>query len=312
MRGSSQHKTVLILGSRASSLFRSKELYSQLKYYGDSILSDPAQPQTQKFGACYHILTHSMFSPTEIDQILRHGLKDVTPEAEDLCLARLVVDLRLFDVIITTCLDSVFEQALEMVGWKELEDFDVYTPPPDPQKYDPLSHQRVYCRLIKVFGQLATSEYVIHRGNYIKQHQPLHNLLQTLLQRNCLILGLDPVWDAELYSLFPPTGEPIWYISEEPLDERTTLSQFPAIRILRFENPDGSYKQFTQKLHWHFFDKIPINLNEQTARLFFQEIPEMQENIQFLREGYTKLVERLDWQNQRIAEIMDFLRKKPE
>ena len=311
MRENNQHKTVLVLGSRASSLFRSEALYGQLKYFSDSILSDPEQPQTKKFGACYDLLTSPMFSPAEIDQILRQALKEVTVEGEDLCLARLVVVLRLFDVIITTCLDPIFEQALEMVGWKELRDFDMYTPPLDPQKYDPLSHQRVPCRLVKVFGQLTTSEYIIHRGNHIKQHPSLHSLLQNLLQRDCLILGLDPVWDAEIYNIFPPLGNPIWYINEEPLDGRSGFSQLPPTRnILQLKGPDGSFKQFAHMLHWHIFDKIPINFNEQTAHLFFKEVPRIHEDIQYLREMYSKVVERLDWQNQKIAELQELLLKK--
>lgn len=187
MRAGNQHKTVLVLGSRASSLFRSEALYSELQYYGDSGLG-PEQPQTKRFGSCHHILTQTQFSTTEIDQLLRKTLTDVAVELEDLCLARLTAMLGLFDVIVTTHLDSLFEQALGMVGWKEMTHFDVYTPRPDLHSYDPLSHQRVPCRIIKIFGQLATSDYSLPKPGYIKLHKPLFDLLQNTLRRDCLVI----------------------------------------------------------------------------------------------------------------------------
>jgi hypothetical protein len=293
MRAGNQHKTVLVLGSRASSLFRSEALYSELQYYGDSALG-PEQPQTKRFGSCHHILTQTQFSATEIDQLLRKTLTDVAVELEDLCLARLTVMLGLFDVIVTTHLDSLFEQALGMVGWKEMTHFDVYTPRPDLHSYDPLSYQRVPCRIIKIFGQLATSDYNLPKPGYIKLHKPLYDLLQSTLRRDCLVIGLDPVWDAELYQIFPAHGEPIWYINEEVLDEHSGLAQLQSTRpVSSLVGPDSSYKKFVQLLHWQIFEKIPINLNEQTASLIFKEIPLLREEMRQMQDSLEKILSLL-------------------
>ncbi len=102
--------TVLVLGARTGGLFRSDELYEMLKYYGDPNFA--GLPRTAQFGACYRILTHpDLFKLYEINELFTRILANTSISEADIYLAALV-KLRMFDVVISTNIDSTFEQAV--------------------------------------------------------------------------------------------------------------------------------------------------------------------------------------------------------
>src|SRR5260370_36676424 len=83
MRKEAQRKTVLVLGSRTGSLFRSQHLYETLKQYGEPSFQDLSR--IEQFAECYHLLTRKgkgskklpNFSLGDIDMILTTAVREV-------------------------------------------------------------------------------------------------------------------------------------------------------------------------------------------------------------------------------------------
>jgi hypothetical protein len=235
--------TVLVLGSRTGGLFRSKYLYETLKPYGKP--SQQTLSQMQQFAECYRLLASNVnISTTDIDTILRRALREMQMSKADISLAELIKQ-GLFDLIITTNMDSILEDSLKFVGMKELYDFEVFRSASGTRK---ALTSNVRCRIVKVFGDLSTRQYTVRRGGYFSQNQELRSFLEEVLARDVMVIGLDPLWDAELSWALPLQGDVFWYINEEAPEDR--VAQIGNARFsLYFTGENAAYAHFLPVLY---------------------------------------------------------------
>jgi hypothetical protein len=256
LRKSLHRGTTLVLGSRAGGLFRSEKLYATLKFFDNTGFGN--LPPLKQFGECYHLLTHKNlpgFSQADIDSLLAEALRNVVVSDPDIYLARLVQN-GLFDVIITTNIDYTVEEALRSVGMRERYDFEVLNVYAGVKKDGIRIKENVPCHIVKVFGQLTTGEYIIRRSGYLSQYRQIRDLLEEFLTRDCLIMALDPQWDAEIYHAFLLRGNPFWFINNEALDATTSLYQIAETRKAKyFVGPSAHYAHFMPSLYFHFMNE---------------------------------------------------------
>ena len=288
--------TVLVLGARTGGLFRSDELYETLKYYGDPSFAKLSR--TAQFGACYRILTYpNRFTLYEINELFTRILNNTPISEADIYLAALV-KLRMFDVVVSTNIDSTFEQALHYVGMKEGSDFSVYD---QRTVEDAKSNQKKrYCKVIKVFGQIEEREYTVKRNAYLDQHKDIEDLLGNELGRDILAIGLDGVWDEEIYRAFRPQGDTFWYINEERLSDSSVLyTRTRARNMQQFVGEERNYEDFISALYWQYVEAMPASfvlhgivlhevrqLREKIGKydIMLHEMRQLKEEIRNLRE----------------------------
>lgn len=242
---------VLILGSRASGIFRSQDFYNTMKLYGHP--SFEQQPRVKQFAESYKLLT--AFTWDEIDTVLIASLSDVNSIDADAYLAKLVKQ-KVFDIIVSTNVDNLLEQTLEREGLRELHDFDILNPRPDTTvRYD----QKFPRRIIKVFGELRTREYS-YTLMHLHNAQQLKGLLKTELERDILAIGLDPVWDAEILNTIPSEGKTFWYISDEEPDKSSALYEISKTRSCKLlVGINGSYGHAMKELSEFLLEKTPLD-----------------------------------------------------
>lgn len=270
-RRSTGRGTVLVLGSRTGGLFRSPSLYETLQPFGKQNLSAPSP--LERFAEAYRVLLspQNYFSELDMDAILNNTLRQLEPDEADISLAKLV-QLGLFDLIITTNMDSLLEDALEYVGLREPYDFEVFTAESEADKKPVNSNRKVQCQILKVFGDLSARKYTMRRGGYFSHFKGLRDFLEEVLSRDVLAIGLDPLWDVEFTSVFPLHGDVCWFLNESPPDEVERIAQIGSARFsLYLTNAYAAYQTFFPALYTSFTgtelpDKEQKKLDEATAR----------------------------------------------
>jgi hypothetical protein len=245
---------VLLLGARAGGFFRSQDFYNTIRSFGNPSFRD--LPRGRQFAECYRLLIGSLFTREGIDTILIASLNDVDVTDADLCLAKLV-KRGVFDVIVSTNIDNLLEQALEKVGMKELHDFDVFSPKPDTI----IRAERKFSRrIIKFFGELRTRDYAytMTPEARLDSVQNLGETLKKELERNVLAIGLDPVWDREILKLLPPQGGAFWCIDEDEQDISPSLREISKTRLCRhLTGINGQYSSIMKELCGLLMEKTP-------------------------------------------------------
>jgi hypothetical protein len=215
MRRRSAHPTVLFLGSRAGGLFRSQALLDAVQEFPRSPLG--GQAQQDPFAASYQFLNELQPGASELHSHLTRFLREVTVSEADSCLAELI-KLKLFSTIISTNIDGLLEQALENAGLRKPFDFDVVIP---EQGHDPdfgFAEGRLYCRIIKPFGDLAARRYkMVRRNGYLDSEPQLKSFLENTLGADVLVVGLDVNWDREIVRAFLPKANSLWFVHDEDL-----------------------------------------------------------------------------------------------
>lgn len=269
--------TVLILGSRTGGLFRSQHLYTLLEPHADSTFS--TLPKLKQFAECYRLLTRRQspgFSSNETYGIVTNALNTINITNADKYLADLV-RAGVFDTIITTNVDTLIEDALVARKWKNTRDFEVLSlPSTDHCKLD--YQQRTPCRIIYIFGQVASRAYKIQeRPGFLRQQPQWINLLSDLFSRNVMAVGLDPVWDNEIYQAFPFIGGSPWFINEETLSEDSGLYHMVDARNGRtFTGENANYERFMELLHRAFFSTNSLGQDDMLSDN--QDMPSGEEN----------------------------------
>lgn len=247
IRKNSQHPTVLLLGARAGRLFRSEQFYEALQFFSN--VNFHGLPRIKQFKECYTILTSGKFSEWDLYSILQAPLKDIGAINADICLASLIKH-KYFDEIISTNIDDVLEGALDQTEMRQGRDYEVMRIGPDTA-YHERSHS---CRIIKPFGDLVTRDYTIKGRASRLEHAKSRTFLQSLLEKDLLIVGIDPTWDRDILRFIPvePNDSSIWFVSEQEdiIQESSFLSDNLSARcnktILGYE---GSYSSFIPKIH---------------------------------------------------------------
>src|SRR5258708_23688306 len=96
-------------GARTGGLFRSQAFYKNMQEF--SLREFDALTTFERFAECYWALTKDKeFGETDIDNILTQALKGISVLYADICVAELLKE-GIFDLVITTCIDDVLEQA---------------------------------------------------------------------------------------------------------------------------------------------------------------------------------------------------------
>ncbi len=250
---------VLFLGSRAGGLFRSQDFFDTMKEY--SVRSFDLLSREGQFAASYKSLRQDSFNDNNIHALLTKCLQSITISEFDIYLAEFIKQ-GMFDVIVSTNIDSLLEKALEYVEMKELYDFDVLIPEHASPKVDKTSARMV----IKAFGDIYFRGYnVTKRDFYLDSLPYLKALLEDTLARDVLIIGFDPIWDAEMLRVLTDdegTQENfLWLVTEEEaLIKHPLVARTLRRRQTRYiSGKIGGYEQFLKALYVYLYDKMPMH-----------------------------------------------------
>ena len=247
--------TLLFLGARTGGLFRSKTLYGTVQYFSSRAFNNMSR--IEQFAECCRILLEEDLSRSEIDTILTASLQGLQITETDVSLAELV-KRGFFETIISTNIDDLLTKAFVQVGMEEFNDFQVFNPRQSSVENIESPQQRQFCRLIKVFGDLASGEYYIRNDFYLEKQKRLKAYLESTLKNDVLMLGYDPFWDRAIDAIFPLEGQELWYVNEDEKKE-------PFLRLLRnrrgkyIVGGEGNYDHFIQALHWHLVGERPLS-----------------------------------------------------
>jgi hypothetical protein len=255
MRKRNNHRTVLLLGARAGGLFRSDHFYENLQEFSNRDFNKLSL--LEKFNECHSILTNDHFSEAEIHSIVRTSLQDLTVTLADACLAELVKQ-GYFEEIISTNIDDMLERALVGAEMQEQREFEVLISGRGALHIE----KSLPCRISKAFGDFAAREYNISRPlSYRESNQELERVLQRILARDILVIGIDPVWDEEILRVIPSKGETMWFINEEDLIERSSIASILRGRKAKcIGDNKGKYENFVRALHGNLCGGFaPIN-----------------------------------------------------
>jgi hypothetical protein len=259
MRRASFHPTVLFLGARSGGLFRSLAFSGAMERFSTRNFAF-LSPQDQ-FAESYRVLHALQSSENELYSHLKEFLRDVTITDADICLAELVKQ-RLFSVIVSTNIDDVLERAFSEVEMREPHDFDVVIPERGPEPELGYPERRLYCRIIKAFGDLNSRSYIlVKRHTYLDANQKLKKLLEDALARDVLVVGLDAAWDEEVIRAFLPRASSLWFVNEDRLLDHPLVSRLCQGRqqVRYIAGQEGSYEAFFKALHWHLAGGMPMN-----------------------------------------------------
>jgi hypothetical protein len=284
----------LFLGARTGGLFRSPALYNNLQKFSlrdFSLLDDFG-----RFAECFRQLSRSEdFSETDIHGFLKTALRDISATYTDIFVADLLKQ-GIFDVIITTCIDDVLEQALNYIGQREAYDFSVHIPRPaqtfqdqgmqlEPRNNGPVA-------IWKLFGDLTSLSYNINkRISQVHDHQDLQKLLTETRTRDLLMVGFDPVWDGDiLAALFPRSASnSLWYVNEQPPEEEPVLMRFLQNCHAKYiSGAEGNHKNFFQELHLQMMGKFPAPYHIEPD--FLLELRQMKNELEMLRREFQHII----------------------
>lgn len=259
------HRIVLFLGSRAGALFRSKYFYETCKFY--SARSFNALPQIKQFAECYRVLHQIDFSKDDLLKLLTDSLHALPLSEPDILLAELVKK-GIFDIIISTNVDGMLEQAFSHTAMRALYDYQIFIPQHD--SIDDIYHIALEpcCKLVKIFGDIALQKYtMIGRDMYLENNQRLKHYLGTVLSNDVLMVGYDPLWDRAIAGIFPEEGRRFWLVSEE----KNSDDSMPLLQVMEKYKEryviggDGSYDQFIKALHWHIVKEELLSSQSATS-----------------------------------------------
>ncbi len=259
MKKNNNQSMVLFLGSRAGALFRSEPLYEFMKPY--STRSFDNLSDQERFVECYKLLRQGRFGEREIHSILAPSLQEKAAIEVNICLANLVKQ-DLFDIIVSTNVDTFLEKAFKETEMKEHHDFAVIDPKRDALHDFIYSDKRLSCKVIKTFGDFDSREYnVAKRDFYLDSIPDLKSILENILARDVLVIGFDPTWDEEMIRAFPAGKGSLWLVMEEDVSTR-----HPLVSLAKHGRPVkcitgkmGNCEQFLKALYWHLYEKMPVN-----------------------------------------------------
>jgi hypothetical protein len=296
MRKNMKRRTILFLGARTGGLFRSQAFYKDLKPFSLRDFSD--MDDFEKFAECYRLLSRSEdFSETDIDTILTNALREVKVAYIDICIAELLKQ-GIFDLVITTCIDDILEQALIYMG--QQRNFSTFVPGRDPSTQNRSMQlglgRNDTIKIWKVFGDiLSCSYYLPNRISHVQEHSDLRSVLEETRARDILMVGFDPVWDGDLVStLFPRTASPhsFWYVNAQKPEEGSALSQYLEDCGAKCINGvEGNHENFFQKLYLDMTGKLPAPYQIE------QELHQINNELAYLRQEVQQLILLLQGEN---------------
>lgn len=254
------HATVLLLGAKAGGLYRSRAFVEAMRGFSSRDFTH-LTPQEQ-LTESYQVLNQLQPGEYELDTSLRDFLREVKITEADICLAELIKQ-EVFNTIISTNIDDLLEYSLNVVEMKEPDDFGVVLPEQDFVAANNQSDREAPCQIIKAFGDLESSKYrVVQRETYFNRNWRMRNLLRDMVEKDIIIVGLDPVWDGEILRLFSPEAmSNLWFVNEESLVDHPLVAWVVSQRqdVKYVVGKEGLYEAFFKTLHWHLTKRMPIN-----------------------------------------------------
>ncbi len=287
----------LFLGARTGGLFRSPALYNNLQKF--SLRDFSRLNDFEKFAECFRQLSQAEnFSETDIDSFLTTALRGISATYTDVCVAELLKQ-GIFDVIITTCIDDILEQALNYIGQREPYDFSVHIPRQDPlaqeqsMQLEPRSNDSI--NIWKVFGDITSRSYnVSKRISHVQEHSDLQKALVETKKRDLLMVGFDPVWDGDIISAFFPRSGPgspnsLWYVNDQLPEKETPLFRFLKDCHAKYiSGIEGNHENFFQDLHLQMTGRLPVPY--QIEQELHREFRQMKNELEMLRREVQQLV----------------------
>jgi len=282
---------VLFLGARAGSLFHSQTFYETLKGYSTSNFD--IRSRVEQFAECYKVLQRGRFSEKEIDTVLTNSLRYTSVAEAHTCVAELIKE-GVFDIIISTNIDNHLEDALKELGMKEQYDFGVFLPDPEHESFQEFlfSEPRQSCKIIKVFGDLSSRVYNISKRDFcLDTILGMKKNLEHILARDVLVIGFDPVWDAEMLRVFPVEKNSLWLASEEEVSVRNPFLSLArhGRQIKHIMGKAGGFEQFFKALYWQLYERMPISY--QLVRDTFNELRFIRTDLSQLRKISKQVLE---------------------
>lgn len=280
-------KPILFLGSRAGGLFKNPELYQTLGQF--SLRTFGELNDFEKFAECYRQLNKpGYFSETDIDGFLKTALRGISVTYADIFIADLLKQ-KVFEVIITTCIDDVLEQALNRIGQRELFDFSIRTPKPDSiqdqvMQLEPQNNEAVI--IWKIFGDITSLSYnVNNRVAQVNRQEDLKKVFEETKSRDLLMVGFDPVWDVDIVpALFPRQGHAyaLWFVNDQPPAEMPQISRYLNSSHAKYiSGAEGNHRNFFQELHFQITGNIPALYHIEPE--FLREFSQMKNELELLR-----------------------------
>src|SRR6266568_5893369 len=260
-------RAILFLGARAGGLFSNQFLYDTLKNF--SLLNFDTLSNVDKFRECYYVL-NKQFTENERHNILVGALATLRYREEDRLLAE-IIKAGLFEVIISTNIDTLLEDACSSCGLWEPDDYRVFIPGVD--ETTEFEKSKLRSSIIKVFGDLESRHYSMAGKAFdLQAEHGLLKFLASILTRNVLIVGYDPVWDNAIEPAFPTTGGAVWYVNETALSKNAFLASALDQRGSKFLQGDqGTYSSFLRVLYDFLGEGVS---REEIATMSFPLMPQ--------------------------------------
>jgi hypothetical protein len=313
-------KTVLVLGGRAGALYRSTEFYRWLEQLSKRDLA--GMSQLKRFSECYHVLRQlkadGSISSRDIKFGLIHALEKVNFSEEEDCLIELVQQ-GLFQIILSNNADDLLYSAFIGSGLKEQGDF-VDCPlerlPIEEAMQENLDriayeNKQDICRLVRAYKDI---DAFVHELNKPKAQEAgsryLRSLLQKLMAKEALIVGLDAQWDHSLLSALPPQIKTVWFVNEDEAMKDMFLAQNPQIeRFYYVGGGHGEYKLFIRAFYFQINQSLP-RVYEFTRQLINQQ-RSMHRDLLDLRKNYEGMRKDIEYikgvQNKIVRMLEDLL-----
>lgn len=246
-------RSMLFLGARTGGFFGNQAFYNYLEKY--SLRTFTGLSEVEKFQACHHIL-QERFKEDDTYEILKNSLEKVVDREEDNSMAALVKE-ELFDIIISTNIDSLLEDTFVLKGLRKPGDYLV--PNGLINGKDAFARKAKYCTSIKVFGDLSVQIYKTPVSKFDPNtEKSLKELLGAIPIRDVVVVGYDEVWDRQVESVLL-AGKELWYINEELPSYNSSIMQALEQRAGKYL-VGLHYNRFVSELHNNFIQDtgIPI------------------------------------------------------
>jgi hypothetical protein len=229
-RKSMNHSIVFFLGSRIGGLFKNKSFYNQIQ--SQRTLPFDTLNEVEKFYECYHTL--SQLDSTDKYNTLTSSLKERPNNFLEHQYLAILAKEGYVDVIITTNIDSLLEEAMRREKVQETRDYQIFVYGKDSFS-DIIHSPDNVCIILKVFGDLKNKEYKSAGNEFdLRADKNLRHYIESLLARHTLVIGYDDEWDCPLEWAFPTNGGDFVYVNIVPPTQDLLVT-----RALKSRN--GSY-----------------------------------------------------------------------
>jgi hypothetical protein len=317
-RSNKNQQPALILGSRAGGLFRSNEFYEDMRVY--SMRNFAELSLREQFSEAFNILGKAGMWHTELRHLITQALQSQHFTIADDCLARLMKEKH-FKVIFSNNMDDLLESAFSALGMREHHEYLVFVPERHSIEDILYSGNLFTSKVIKICGELQTAAHNIEKHLFhADSGGHLQNLLYEMHIKEVLIVGLDPVWDAGIFSALPARATTIWLVNEDEVVKEAIVNRYQQAEQIRYIiGSEGEYEQFFRLLYWYinpgtlFSHEKIADMHHQLSEInhgMHKELNEMRQNIASIQEEMKEMRRELGLLRETIQELTDHLGNK--